>query len=134
MNAFASYIRHLLVTGILLLVEKWHLPVEGAEDAAHWIALSFIGTITWLVAKYGKDIIPLLRGANLFLLSVALAGLTMTASCVSKYRVDGSGRDWVNQPVQVLPASRVTPIADVPLPDELGGGTIEVPIVISPQK
>ena len=80
MNAFASYIRHLLVTGILFLVEKWHLPIEGSADAANWIALSFIGTLTWVCTKYGKDLIPLLRGANLFLLSIALAGMSLGLS------------------------------------------------------
>lgn len=76
-------------------------------------------------------------GVPLFVVvsGITAAGLCVALpSCVTKYQVDGTGRDWVAEPVQVLPASRVTPIADVPLPDDLGGGTVEVPIVISRQK
>ena len=56
MNALSSYIRHLLVTGIILLAEKFKLPVEGVEDAANYIALAVIGSVTWLITKYGKEI------------------------------------------------------------------------------
>jgi hypothetical protein len=58
----------------------------------------------------------------------------ITPSCVNSYQVDGAGRDWVENPVQVLPANRVTPLADVPLPSTLGGGFISVPIVVIPDK
>jgi hypothetical protein len=60
--------------------------------------------------------------------------LFLLTSCVKSYSVDGTGRDWEASPVQVLPASRVTPLADIPLPDELGGGIITVPIVVVPTK
>ena len=56
MNALASYIRHLIVTGIIILAEKFKLPVDGIEDAANYIALAVIGTGTWLITKYGKEI------------------------------------------------------------------------------
>ena len=56
MNALASYLRHLIVTGILLLVEKYRLPVQGAEDAANLIALTVIGTVVWAVAKYCPEL------------------------------------------------------------------------------
>ena len=52
MNALASYLRHLIVTGILLAVEKLKLPVEGAESAANTIALFAVGTLSWLFVKY----------------------------------------------------------------------------------
>lgn len=52
MNAIQSYLRHLIVTGIVLLVAKYQLPLEGSEDVANAIALAAIGTLTWLVAKY----------------------------------------------------------------------------------
>jgi len=52
-------------------------------------------------------------------------------SCAStEYRVDGSGLDWGNSPIQTLPSDRVTPIVGVNLPDQLGGGTAKLPIVI----
>ena len=52
MNPIASYIRHILVTGILLVAEKYRLPVEGMEDAAHAIGLLVVGTLTWATVKY----------------------------------------------------------------------------------
>lgn len=64
---------------------------------------------------------------------LALASLSL-CSCVNSYQVDGAGRDWVANPVQTLPANRVTPLADVPLPSSIGGGVVTVPIVITPTK
>ena len=58
MNALQSYIRHLLVTALLLAIEKFKLPVEGAEDAVNVIALAVTGTISWAVVKY---LMPLLK-------------------------------------------------------------------------
>lgn len=52
MNALASYLRHLIVTGILILVEKLKLPIEGADAAADAIALSVVGTLSWVIVKY----------------------------------------------------------------------------------
>lgn len=88
MNVFTSYLRHLLVIGILFLVEKWKLPIDGSEDAANWIALSFVGTLTWIVSKYGSYIASRFKGgANLFLLSIALAGITLgLSSCTPQQR------------------------------------------------
>ena len=51
MNALQSYLRHLIVTGIVILVEKTKLPLEGAAEAADMIALLAVGTATWLVTK-----------------------------------------------------------------------------------
>lgn len=53
-NALQSYVRHLIVTGLLLLLEKLRLPVDGAEDAMNIIALAITGTLSWLVVKYGS--------------------------------------------------------------------------------
>jgi hypothetical protein len=56
MTALASYLRHCLVVLILFLVERYKLPVEGAEDAAHAVALAVVGTLTWLLVKYGPRV------------------------------------------------------------------------------
>lgn len=61
MNALASYIRHLIVTGILLLVEKHKLPIEGADAAADVIALAIVGTLSWWFVKYVAPKIKLLK-------------------------------------------------------------------------
>lgn len=55
MTAITSYIRHIIVTSLLLLIEKFKLPVEGSEDAAHAIALIAIGTLTWALVKYAPQ-------------------------------------------------------------------------------
>ena len=52
MNALASYLRHLIVTGILLAIEKFGLPIEGASQAADAVALFAVGTISWAFVKY----------------------------------------------------------------------------------
>ena len=51
-SAFASYLRHLIVTGITVLLAKWKLPLEGADAFADSIALFVIATLTWLFVKY----------------------------------------------------------------------------------
>lgn len=62
----------------------------------------------------------------------AMVGLItlLLPSCgvVKSYEVDGAGLDWQASPVQVLPASRVAPLVDVPLPREIGGGAVQIPI------
>jgi hypothetical protein len=52
MNALTSYLRHVIVTGLLFTVEKFKLPLEGAGDAADVIALALIGTLSWAFVKY----------------------------------------------------------------------------------
>jgi hypothetical protein len=56
MTAITSYLRHLIVTGILIVIERAKLPIEGSEDAAHAIALLVIGTLTWAIVKYAPEI------------------------------------------------------------------------------
>jgi hypothetical protein len=56
MTAITSYLRHLIVTGILIIIERAKLPIEGSEDAAHAIALLVIGTLTWAIVKYAPEI------------------------------------------------------------------------------
>jgi len=46
MNALASYLRHIIVTGILIAVDKIGLPIEGASAAADIIALAVVGTVS----------------------------------------------------------------------------------------
>jgi hypothetical protein len=56
MTAITSYLRHLIVTGILIVIERAKLPIEGSEDAAHAIALLVIDTLTWAIVKYAPEI------------------------------------------------------------------------------
>lgn len=51
-----------------------------------------------------------------------------------QYRVNGGELDWVTEPVQVLDATRVTPIFEAEIPDELGGGVLTVPLEINQSK
>jgi hypothetical protein len=56
MNALASYLRHIIVTSILIAVEKLKLPIEGADQAADVIALVVVGTLSWAVVKYAPKL------------------------------------------------------------------------------
>ena len=51
MTALSSYLRHLIVTAVLIAVEKVNLPVEGSEDAANALSLLVLGTGTWAIVK-----------------------------------------------------------------------------------
>jgi hypothetical protein len=74
MTAITSYLRHLIVTAVLLFIEKTGLPVEGSEDAAHALALILIGSLTWAFVKYAPaaakhvGITSLILTAALFIL------------------------------------------------------------------
>lgn len=106
MNAFASYLRHLIVTAILLAVEKLKLPIEGADAAADVIALTLVGTLSWWFVKY---VAPKIKTANipLILLGLFWAGLAVfgLTSCGASFSIAA------------------------PLPDKLGGGTGTITII-----
>ena len=93
MTAITSYLRHLIVTAVLLLIEEFKLPVEGSEDAAHAIALLVIGTLTWALVKYAPDIAKKLGLTALILIPALLLLLpsceTLTGSI--SYIDAGSG-------------------------------------------
>lgn len=70
----ASYLRHLIVTGIVFLAAKWHLPEAGLNEFAQGIALIVIGTGTWAIVKYaphswrkflGLGMIALIAGGSM---------------------------------------------------------------------
>ena len=84
MNALASYFRHLIVTGILIVVEKLKLPVEGADDAANVIALAVVGTVSWWFVKF---VGPKLK-APMLLLCCSL--VLFTPSC----SINWAGKGW----------------------------------------
>lgn len=73
-------------------------------------------------------------GIALPLLLCGFLALGLTSCAVKNYEVDGSGLDWQAAPVQVVPANRVTPLVDVPLPERLGGGIVTLPINVTPTK
>lgn len=137
MSAITSYLRHLIVTGLLVLLEKLKLPLEGAQEFANAVALFLIGTLTWLFTKYGPSWAKAAtkKKSRLPLFLVAIIPCFAFVSCgtvVSEYTVNGAGRDWVSQPIQTLPASRVAPTIDIPA--GWTGGYKLPPISIAPQK
>lgn len=83
MSALASYLRHLIVSLVLLFVERVGLPIEGAGDVANQIAAIVVATATWAVVKYvvpwfkARDIVPmlLLLLMPVFLLLTSCAGV-----------------------------------------------------------
>jgi hypothetical protein len=81
MNAFASYLRHLIVTVILLAVEKLKLPIEGADKAADVIALAVVGTLSWWFVKYVAPKIKVPKGSGLALFALAASLALLTPSC-----------------------------------------------------
>jgi hypothetical protein len=111
-----SYLRHLIVVAVLFAVEKTKLPLEGAEDAAHAIALIVIATITWAIVKYAPAIA---KGAGLSVLLAALV-LPGITSCATQdfdgsitYRNPETGIEGGIVLVDGKPAGRVTaPIYD----------------------
>jgi hypothetical protein len=100
MNPLLSYIRHLIVTAVILAVEHLKLPVEGAEDAAHVIALGVIGTLTWAVVKYAPAFAKYLGLMVAFFavllmpscstVSSAITGLPIPATSVQRAGQDGA--------------------------------------------
>jgi len=56
MPAITSYLRHLIVTAVLIAVEKVNLPVEGSEDAANALSLVVVGTVTWAIVKFAPEV------------------------------------------------------------------------------
>lgn len=56
MTAITSYLRHLIVTGVLVTIERTNLPVDGSQDAANAISLLAVGTLTWALVKYAPRV------------------------------------------------------------------------------
>ena len=86
MTAISSYLRHLVVTAVLLFIERAKLPVEGAEDAAHAIALLAIGTATWAIVKYAPE---LAKRVGLLVIPLAAALLFLPSCAESGYPLVG---------------------------------------------
>ena len=105
MNALASYLRHLIVTGLVMAVEKLGLPTEGLAEGADVVALAVVGTLSWLAVKY---VAPYLKPSTLPL--IALCGILAIGlpSCGASFSISG------------------------PLPDNFGGGNAT--ITITPEK
>jgi hypothetical protein len=81
----ASYLRHLIVTGIVFLAAKWQLPEAGLNDFAQGVALIVLGTGTWALVKYappglkkllGLGVIGIIAGGTF----TGCAGLTASVS------------------------------------------------------
>ena len=76
MQALTSYIRHVIVVGVLYLLAKYKLPVEGADEFANAVALVAIGSGTWLLVKYAPKF-----AKDLGLLGMALLAVLSLPSC-----------------------------------------------------
>jgi len=119
MTAISSYIRHLVVTAFLLIVERFELPVEGAEDAAHAIALLAIGTATWAIVKYAPElakrlgflVIPV-AAAILFLPSCADSGYPLVGQISYRDPETGAKGGLVFEPGKPPRASVRIPVYD----------------------
>lgn len=67
---------------------------------------------------------------NITTATIMLVLLALTNCQSTTYSVKGDGIDWTTQPIQILGSDRVTPIFNVELPKEIGGGTVPVPVII----
>ena len=83
MNALASYLRHLIVTGLLIAIEKLKLPIEGANAAADVIALAIVGTLSWWFVKYIAPKLKIPKGSGVALFALAAALTLGTPSCAN---------------------------------------------------
>lgn len=122
MTAITSYLRHLIVTGLLIVIERARLPIEGSEDAANAIALLVIGTATWAFVKYAPDVAKRLGIAPLIMLGAILAlpscadqGYPITGRISYLDPESGAKGGLVFQPGQPPRAS-----VRIPVYDELG--------------
>ena len=86
MTAITSYLRHLVVTAVLLFIEKTNLPVEGSEDAAHALALSIIGSLTWAIVKYAPE---LAKRIGILVIPIAASILLLPSCAESGYPLEG---------------------------------------------
>ena len=89
MNALSSYLRHLIVTGILIAVEKLKLPIEGASDAANVIALAIVGTVSWWFVKFVGPKLKVPKSSSLpIIIAFALSFATPSCSTLSPQQTD----------------------------------------------
>jgi hypothetical protein len=119
MTAITSYIRHLIVTAVLLFVEKTGLPVEGSEDAAHALALILIGSLTWAFVKYAPaaakhvGITSLILAAALFILpGCAESGYPLEGQISYRDPASGAKGGLVFEPGKAPRASAYIPVYD----------------------
>jgi hypothetical protein len=101
MNPIASYLRHIIVTGIILLIAKLKLPVEGADAFADGIALFAIGTLTWAMVKYAPALAKFL-GLMLLVLPCVLFMPSCVTSTITTTRTypDGTKEETVTKLVR----------------------------------
>lgn len=94
MNAFASVVRHLIVTVVVILLERLDFPTEELTDTAQAVAdVSIVvlgGLATWFLVKYAPDI-----AKKIGVVMVLLFGLLLFPSCTVVRNPDGS---WTATP------------------------------------
>ena len=105
MNALASYLRHLIVTALLLAVEKLKLPIEGADKAADVIALAIIGTLSWWFVKYIAPKLKVPKGSGLALFALAVSLALLTPSCTVRLNPHTGRPEVLLDPVGVSDAA-----------------------------
>ena len=91
MNAINSYLRHLIVTGITLLIAKFKLPLEGADKFADAIALLVIATITWGIVKYAPPSVAKFLGLSAVALCVGIGFSSCAGLEIVTHTPYGSG-------------------------------------------
>ncbi len=79
MNPISSYLRHLIVSVIVMLLAKYKFPLDGAAPFADAFALSILGTITWAAVKYAPNLAKAIGLLALFFLPVFSS---LVSSCV----------------------------------------------------
>lgn len=113
MNALTSYLRHLFVTGILFIIEKIKLPIDGAEDAANVIALALIGSLSWLFVKYVAPLIKTAKGSGVALLALAVSLSLSNVSCTAlDVSVDKSKLKSETETHAIYPSSAIKPLVN----------------------
>ena len=118
------------VIGIVMAVLLILQDTENLADVGTWIFPVLITIFGFLQRDADKSseksgIVPLV------LLCFICTFLVSCSNILPSYTVDGTGRDWVTEPIQVLPADRVRPNINLQLPEQLGGESILIPVKIN---
>ena len=89
MNPLLSYIRHVVVIAVFHLIHKYQLPLEGAEEAVGWIAVTVVTTLSWLAAKYGLTIAKMIKAKLGIVALIVVAGISVSLpSCGADFPIN----------------------------------------------
>ena len=106
MNALISYLRHAIVTWLLVILEKYQFPVEGLEDAVNLVVLTALGTLSWAFVKY---VAPYLKEPKaIAMLIIGLSTITVLPSCAGTTRSPLTGINYTNGKPSIDETSQTT--------------------------